>query len=160
MKQYSILVAFVFLVCHSIGTEGFVAKSRSTRSAVVPSSRLNAGPLQKFSNPQEYNKVIDNLMFTQGITRKEAIKEYDAYLNNPNDYALNKGEAYYKKLGYKNLMEGVVGEADKEGKGEEVRARIKKFNEESKLKGLATISFFITLGFYFKITHPYVPPLH
>ena len=27
-----------------------------------------------------------------------------------------KGEAYYKSLGYKTLMEGVIGEAEKEGK--------------------------------------------
>ena len=29
-------------------------------------------------------------MFSQGITRKEAEKEYNAYLENPNNYALNK----------------------------------------------------------------------
>mmetsp|Transcript_6660 Transcript_6660/g.19199 ORF Transcript_6660/g.19199 Transcript_6660/m.19199 type:complete len:99 (-) Transcript_6660:2407-2703(-) len=98
-------------------------------------------------------------MYTRGITREEAEKEYDAYLNNPNDYALNKGEAYYKSLGYKNLMDGVIGEAEKEGRGEEVRERIEKFRKESQLKGLATISTFIALGFYLKITHPYVPPL-
>jgi len=48
------------------------------------------GPLQKTTNRQEYNKVVDNLMFSQGITRKEAEKEYNAYLENPNNYALNK----------------------------------------------------------------------
>eukprot|EP00536_Pseudo-nitzschia_multiseries_P018189 jgi/Psemu1/228076/e_gw1.2241.6.1 len=117
------------------------------------------GPLQKFSNRQEYNKVIDNLMYTRGITREEAEKEYDAYLNNPNDYALNKGEAYYKSLGYKSLMDGVIGEAEKEGRGDEVRERIEKFRQQSQIKGLATISTFIALGFYFKMTHPYVPPL-
>lgn len=120
----------------------------------------STGPLQKFSNPKEYNRVVENLMFTQGIDRKQAEKEYDAYLNNPNDYALNKGEAYYKSLGYKSLMDGVIGEAEKEGRGEEVRARIEKFNRESKTKGLITITSFIALGFYFKMTHPYVPPLH
>ena len=30
-------------------------------------------------------------------------------------YVVSQGEAYYKKLGYKSLMEGVVGEAEKEG---------------------------------------------
>ena len=54
-------------------------------------------------------------------------------------------------------MEGVIGEAEKEGKGDEVRARIEDFNKKSKLKGLATITFFITLFFYYKLS--YVPPL-
>jgi len=136
-----------------------VGQSLATRTSVASNSRLFIGPLQKATNRKEYNKVVDGLMFTQGITREEAEKEYDAYLDNPNTYALNKGEAYYKSLGYKNLMEGVIGEAEKEGRGDEVRARIEKFNKESQLKGLATISTFIALGFYLKITHPYVPPL-
>lgn len=54
-------------------------------------------------------------------------------------------------------MDGVIGEAEKEGKGDEVRARIEEFQKQSKLKGLATISFFIVLFFYYKLT--YVPPL-
>ena len=29
-------------------------------------------------------------MFTKGLSREEAEKEYNAYLQNPNDYALNK----------------------------------------------------------------------
>ena len=73
------------------------------------------GPLQKTTNRQEYDKVVDGLMFAQGITKKEAEKEYNAYLDNPNNYALQKGEAYYKSLGYKKLMDGVIGEAEKEG---------------------------------------------
>jgi hypothetical protein len=54
-------------------------------------------------------------------------------------------------------MEGVIGEADKEGKGDEVRARVEEFKKQSKLKGLATISFFIVLFFYYKLS--YVPPI-
>jgi len=119
---------------------------------------IESGPLQKTTNRQEYNKVVDGLMFTRGITREEAEKEYDAYLDNPNNYALQKGEAYYKSLGYKSLMDGVIGEAEKEGRGEEVRARVEKFRKDSNLKGLITIGSFIALGFYLKITHPYVPP--
>lgn len=67
-----------------------------------------------------------------------------------------QGEQYYKSLGYNSLMEGVIGEAEKEGRGDEVRARIEKFQKESKLKGLATISFFILLGAYAKFMGP--PP--
>lgn len=54
-------------------------------------------------------------------------------------------------------MDGVIGEAEKEGKGDEVRARIEKFNKQSKRKGLATITFFICIFFYYKLT--YVPPI-
>jgi len=157
MKQNPFLVAVVVVACHLIGSQAFL--STSTRSSVHSNSRLGIGPLQKATNRREYNKVVDGLMFTKGLTREEAEKDYDAYLQNPNDYALNKGEAYYKSLGYKTLMDGVIGEAEKEGRGDEVRARVEKFNKESNLKGLATIGTFIALGFYFKITHPYVPPL-
>ncbi len=55
-------------------------------------------------------------------------------------------------------MEGVIGEAEKEGRGDEVRARVEKFNQDSFIKGMATITFFILLGFYAKMTNPYVPP--
>jgi hypothetical protein len=48
------------------------------------------GPLQKATNRKEYNRVVENLMFTQGITREKAEKDYDEYLNNPNEFALNK----------------------------------------------------------------------
>lgn len=69
-----------------------------------------------------------------------------------------QGEVYYKSLGYKTLMEGVIGEAEKEGRGAEVRARIEKFQKESKIKGLATITVAIAFFFYLQITNPYVPP--
>lgn len=56
-------------------------------------------------------------------------------------------------------MEGVIGEAEKQGKGDEVRARIEEFRAQSKLKGLATISFFIVLFFYYKINYaPVIVP--
>ena len=63
MKQSSILIAFVFLACHLIGTEGFVAKSRSTSSAVVPSSRLNAGT--KFRSIDNIYNIVT--MFTHSL---------------------------------------------------------------------------------------------
>lgn len=50
-----------------------------------------------------------------------------------------------------------MSEAEKEGKGEEVRARVEEFKKQSQLKGLATISFFIVAFFYYKIG--YVPPI-
>eukprot|EP00533_Pseudo-nitzschia_delicatissima_P009050 CAMPEP_0116111940 /NCGR_PEP_ID=MMETSP0327-20121206/18713_1 /TAXON_ID=44447 /ORGANISM="Pseudo-nitzschia delicatissima, Strain B596" /LENGTH=161 /DNA_ID=CAMNT_0003605205 /DNA_START=54 /DNA_END=539 /DNA_ORIENTATION=+ len=158
MKQYSFFVAIAVVACHFLSAQAFVGNGPSTRSSVISSTSLGAGPLQKFTNRAEYNKVVDGLMFTKGLDRADAEKEYDAFLQNPNDYALNKGEAYYKSLGYKNLMEGVIGEAEKEGRGDEVRARVEKFNQDSFIKGMATITFFILLGFYAKMTNPYVPP--
>ena len=72
---------------------------------------------------------------------------------------LIQGEAYYKSLGYKSLMEGVIAEAEKEGRGDEVRERIDEFNKQSKLKGLATITFFIIAFFFYKASYvPDIPP--
>jgi hypothetical protein len=149
---------------------------------LVSKSNLSVGPLQKITNKGEYEKVVTGLMQTKGYTREQAEKDYNAYLDNPTNYALqkvskififgcrktlfffklifvsswsslnglwnNQGEAYYQSLGYKSLMEGVIGEAEKEGRGDEVKARIEKFQKESKLKGLATITFFIVVGTY------------
>mmetsp|Transcript_16947 Transcript_16947/g.16990 ORF Transcript_16947/g.16990 Transcript_16947/m.16990 type:complete len:161 (-) Transcript_16947:1639-2121(-) len=154
-KYHFFLFAFLVFSCYSFDVYAFAGKSVLKKSK---STRLGIGSLQKTTNRQEYNKVVDGLMFTRGITREEAEKEYNAYLDNPNNYALQKGEAYYKSLGYKSLMDGVIGEAEKEGRGEEVRARVEKFRKDSNLKGLITIGSFIALGFYLKITHPYVPP--
>ena len=38
----------------------------------------------------------------------------------------------------------MIGEAEKEGRGDEVKARIEKFRLESKLKAAAVLIFFIT----------------
>ena len=54
-------------------------------------------------------------------------------------------------------MEGVIGEAEKEGRGDEVRERVEKFRRESKLKGLATITFFIGFGMWYNNINP---PVH
>ena len=53
-------------------------------------SSLSVGPLQKLTNKDEYNKVVEGLMSTKGLTREQAEKEYNSYLENPNDYALQK----------------------------------------------------------------------
>lgn len=78
-----ILVAFAPFLASAFTGAG------APRSFVSKSS-LSAGPLQKFTNKQEYTKVVDGLMQTKGFTREQAEKEYDSYLNNPNDYALQK----------------------------------------------------------------------
>ena len=53
-------------------------------------------------------------------------------------------------------MDGVIGEAEKEGRGEEVRARVEKFKKESQIKGMATMFFFITL---FTYANSVMPPV-
>lgn len=112
---------------------------------------LKFGPFGGKSD--EYNKVVQNIMKTKGLSEEEAKRDYDAYLENPNNYALNKGEAYYKDLGYKSLMDGVVGEAEKKGQGDEVRARIDKFKKESQLKGITVVGVFVVVFLYFKIQY-------
>jgi len=104
-KQHLFFFIFLVFACYSFDVGAFVGKSIMKKS-----TQLGIGPLQKTTNRQEYNKVVDGLMYTRGITREEAEKEYNAYLDNPNNYALEKGEAYYKSLGYKKLMDGVIGE--------------------------------------------------
>lgn len=58
--------------------------------SIVSKTSLSVGPLQKITNKKEYNTVVENLMQTKGLTREQAEKEYNAYLDNPNDYALQK----------------------------------------------------------------------
>lgn len=114
-RPVSFLLFATMAMMGSFVVEGFTAPpSNVSPKLAVPtagsfsssssSSALFVGPLQKFTNKNEYNRVVEGLMLTQGISREQAEKEYDAYLDNPNNYALNKGEAYYKSLGYKSLM--------------------------------------------------------
>ena len=49
-------------------------------------------------------------------------------------------------------MDGVIGEAEKEGRGDEVRARIEEFKKQSKLKGLATVSIKLHEKFCMKLS--------
>ena len=80
---FLVLVAFGPLLCSAFMGQGI------PRSFVSQTS-LNVGPLQKLTNKNEYNKVVEGLMQTKGLTREQAEKEYNAYLDNPNDYALQK----------------------------------------------------------------------
>jgi len=50
-------------------------------------------------------------------------------------------------------MDGVIGEAEKEGKGDEVRARIAEFKKQSQLKAYAVIAFFICVLTYLNLTY-------
>ena len=48
-------------------------------------------------------------------------------------------EEYYQSLGYKDIFEGMIGEAEKEGKGDEMRDRLAKFRLRSKVKAAAVL---------------------
>jgi hypothetical protein len=56
----------------------------------VSKSSLSIGPLQKLTNKDEYNKTVKSLMQSKGLTREQAEKDYNKYLENPNDYALQQ----------------------------------------------------------------------
>jgi len=144
-----------------------------------------------YSRAPNINKqqTVEQLMFINGLTEEEAKAEYNAYLENPNNYALAKvskfnlvgckvfnlrchnvldhlfyslipqGEAYYQKLGYKSLMEGVIGEAEKEGRGDEVRERIEAFKRKSQLKAYSVIGTAIIVLFAYKISYDIDPTL-
>jgi len=75
----------------------FTAAFISQPSRVFFATSLQAGPFDKFVNREEYDKTVEGrLMLTKGLTREEAQKDYDTYLENPTNYALTKGEEYYK----------------------------------------------------------------
>lgn len=67
-----------------------IAKASSTRLQV-------GGPLQKLLNKDDYNQKIDNIMKQKKLTREQAEKEYDSYLDDPNSYALQKGELSFSE---------------------------------------------------------------
>ena len=45
----------------------------------------------------------------------------------------------YKSLGYNSIYEGMIGEAEKEGRGEEVRERLEKFQQTNKIKAASVL---------------------
>jgi len=78
---------FIFFAFFGIAS-AFTGPTLPTR--MMSRSSLAVGPLQKLTNKKEYNKTIEGLMNTKGLTREQAEKEYDSYLENPTNYALNK----------------------------------------------------------------------
>jgi hypothetical protein len=155
----TIRTALVLLLAVIGPAAAFVSQSSRVAFGGVTSTSLCGGPFDKFINRAEYDKTVDNIAFSKGLTREEAEKDYDAYLENPTNYALQKGEEYYRSLGYKGVLDGVIGEAEKEGRGEEVRARVEAFQKKSKMKGLAVMGVAISSLLYYKITaEPFIPP--
>lgn len=116
--------------------------------------------LKKLQDPKEYNRVVEEKMKRSKMTREEAEADYNQFLENPPFYyALEKKEEYYKSMGYKDIFEGMIGEAEKQGKGDEMRERIAKFRLESKIKA-ATVLIIAIVGFFWVQTIYNADPEH
>mmetsp|Transcript_2022 Transcript_2022/g.2883 ORF Transcript_2022/g.2883 Transcript_2022/m.2883 type:complete len:191 (-) Transcript_2022:151-723(-) len=141
---------------HTTVTSTITTNNKPIRSATTTTTALHAktpvGPIaraKKAMDPNDYNRVVERKMKMEKLTREQAEEEYNAFLENPGFYySLDKKESYYKSLGYKDMLEGIVGEAEKEGKGDEVRERIENFRRESKIKAYGVLVFFVASFWY------------
>mmetsp|Transcript_18512 Transcript_18512/g.25473 ORF Transcript_18512/g.25473 Transcript_18512/m.25473 type:complete len:183 (-) Transcript_18512:188-736(-) len=155
-KYLLLLIAVASLSTNAFSTYSKTASSSQTISRTTTlyakKKTTPAGPIaraKKAMDPADYNRVVERKMFQEKLTREEAEEEYNNFLENPSFYyALDKKESYYKKMGYKNMLDGIVGEAEKEGRGEEVRERIDNFKRESKIKAYSVLVFFV-VGFWY-----------
>jgi hypothetical protein len=85
----------LFLLAFLGLTSGFMVQPAMSSSKVAPSTTaLSIGPLAKLANKDDYDEKVNNLMRLKGFSREVAEQEYDAYLDNPTNYALNKGKNY------------------------------------------------------------------
>jgi hypothetical protein len=110
---------------------------------------------KKLMDPADYNRVIEQKMKKDRLTRTQAEEEYNTFLENPGFYyALDKKEEYYKSLGYKDMFEGMIGEAEKEGRGDEVRERLAKFRQTNQIKAYSVLTVaLVTLCFFYNLYH-------
>ena len=126
LRQLALLLSLLV----SGGYSFIVPLCSSSSLSLSSSSSLSLSPLGGFSEEDE--RIITQIMDSKGLSRSAAEADYKNYASDPNSYALAKGEEYYRSLGYEKLMDGVIGEAEKEGRGAEVKARIEKFKRESR----------------------------
>eukprot|EP00547_Thalassionema_nitzschioides_P018228 CAMPEP_0194244502 /NCGR_PEP_ID=MMETSP0158-20130606/11464_1 /TAXON_ID=33649 /ORGANISM="Thalassionema nitzschioides, Strain L26-B" /LENGTH=132 /DNA_ID=CAMNT_0038980015 /DNA_START=241 /DNA_END=639 /DNA_ORIENTATION=+ len=107
------------------------------------------GPLtraRKAADPDDYNRVVEEKMKQSGMTRDAAEREYNDYLEQPPEYyAISQKERYYRKMGYKNSREGRIAEAEKEGRGDEVRAEIERVEKEGQFKAFGVLGLFVVV---------------
>jgi len=118
----------------------------------------NMGPIaraKKAMDPQDYDRVVKQKMKQEGLTRQQAEEEYNSFLENPSFYyALDKKEQYYKSLGYKDIFEGMIGEAEKEGRRDEVREQMTKFRQTNQIKAYSVLFIFIlSFAYTYNIYH-------
>mmetsp|Transcript_17516 Transcript_17516/g.27283 ORF Transcript_17516/g.27283 Transcript_17516/m.27283 type:complete len:153 (+) Transcript_17516:79-537(+) len=144
MKQVQ---AFLLLFCAaSVSTftpsSSFVFRSRG------------AVALNLFGNKgEDYDEVVEKLMKAKGFTREQAEKDYNLYLSNPNDYMLDKGYDYYEALGYSNIMEGIMAEAEKSGTADSIREELAEFKRQSQMKAISIIGVFFGAFVYLKTVY-------
>jgi hypothetical protein len=66
----ALLILSLALIGYASAFVGSSSFRQNSRLHILPS-------LQKFTDKGEYNKVVEGLMLTQGISREQAEKEYD-----------------------------------------------------------------------------------
>ena len=85
--RFWLAIATAFAVASS---SAFTTRPVFSTTSTVTKTSLFIGPLQKIANKKEYDKTVAGLMKTKGLTREQAEKDYNEYLDNPTNYALNK----------------------------------------------------------------------
>lgn len=158
----TLLTAFMLLSTQALAWTPLSSTCSIQRSVHSPryylsSTQLRAAPMgplaraKKAKDPQDYERVVVTKMKQESMTRAQAEADYNSFLENPPFYyALDKKEEYYKNLGYKDIFDGMIGEAEKLGpeEGKEMRERIGKFRLKSKIKAYAVLLVTIA-GLYF-----------
>lgn len=70
---------------------------------------------------------------------------------------LDKGYDYYEALGYSNIMEGIMAEAEKSGTADSVREELEEFKRQSKMKALSIIGVVFSAFVYLKTMYDVNP---
>ena len=87
MTKATLLILFALV----IPSLCFVSsKTRTTFTPHTSTSLFIGGPLNKLTKGKEYEKIVEGLMKTKGYSREKAEKETSNYLDDPNNYALQK----------------------------------------------------------------------
>ena len=61
-----------------------------TSSFIIKPTQITTVTSLNVFKGKDYEKTVQNLMVTKGLTKEQAEKDYNAYLENPTNYALNK----------------------------------------------------------------------
>ena len=91
-SKASILIFYLSLLTQSI-TLGFSTVSTrnlSFKHATSVTSKSSNTRLSMIFRGKDYDRVVEGIMVAKGLTREEAEADYNLYLENPNNYALNK----------------------------------------------------------------------
>jgi hypothetical protein len=88
--KVSILLCFVSLSPFLFASAFVSSNSRPTLAPQTSTSLFIGGPINKLTRGKDYEKTVEGLMKTKGYSREKAEKEYSSYLDDPNNYALQK----------------------------------------------------------------------